>query len=76
MTIFELGALGEFVDSIAVVVTLVYLAIQIRHNTTSVRAATYQALVESYSEFSLLVGRDSETARIFQLGLMLQIVTW
>ena len=34
MTIFELGALGEFVGSIAVVVTLIYLALQIRQNTS------------------------------------------
>jgi hypothetical protein len=33
MTIVELGALGEFFGSIVVVVTLVYLAIQVRQNT-------------------------------------------
>ena len=35
MTIFELGALGEFIGSIGVVATLIYLAIQIRLNTKS-----------------------------------------
>ena len=34
MNIMELGALGEFVGSIGVIVTLVYLAIQIRQNTS------------------------------------------
>jgi hypothetical protein len=33
MTVVELGALGEFFGSIVVVVTLVYLAIQVRQNT-------------------------------------------
>ena len=33
MTIVELGALGEFLGSILTIVTLVYLAIQIRQNT-------------------------------------------
>ena len=33
MSIIELGALGEFIGAIAVVVTLAYLAIQIRQNT-------------------------------------------
>ena len=33
MTIFELGALGEFIGSIAVVVTLAFLTIQIRRSS-------------------------------------------
>ena len=32
MTIFELGALGEFIGSLAVLITLIYLAVQIRQN--------------------------------------------
>ena len=34
MSITELGALGEFIGSIAVLVTLIYLAYQTRQNTT------------------------------------------
>ena len=34
MTVMELGALGEFVGSIAVIATLIYLALQIRQNTS------------------------------------------
>ena len=37
MNIMELGALGEFVGSIGVIVTLAYVAVQIRQNTQSVR---------------------------------------
>ena len=33
MTIVELGSLGEFLGSILTLVTLAYLAIQIRQNT-------------------------------------------
>ena len=33
MTMQELGAIGDFVGGVAVVVTLIYLAIQIRQNT-------------------------------------------
>ena len=35
MSIIELGALGEFLGSIGVIATLIYLAIQIRQNTHS-----------------------------------------
>ena len=36
MTIEQLGSLGEFVSSIAVVLSLIYLAIQVRHNSVQV----------------------------------------
>jgi hypothetical protein len=38
MTIAELGAIGEFVGSVAVLITLAYLAIQVRQNTRHVQA--------------------------------------
>jgi len=38
VTIAELGAIGEFVGSIAVFVTLIYLSVQVRQNTRHVRA--------------------------------------
>ncbi len=48
MTLLELGALGEFVGAIAVVVTLVYLAIQIRQNTRSMEENRRLALAQTY----------------------------
>ena len=55
MSIMELGALGEFVGSIAVVVTLIFLAIQVRHsknateaNTRSVDESRKVAMVQTY----------------------------
>lgn len=48
MTLAELGALGEFVGAIAVVVTLVYLAIQIRQNTQSMAESRRLALAQTY----------------------------
>jgi len=37
MTISELGSIGEFVGAIGVVITLIYLAFQIRQNTTQLK---------------------------------------
>ena len=48
MTISELGALGEFVGAIAVVVTLAYLAAQIRHNTRVMKDNERLALAQTY----------------------------
>ncbi len=48
MSIIELGALGEFVGAIAVVVTLAYLAIQIRQNTRAMEESKRLALAQTY----------------------------
>ena len=43
MTLSELADLAEIVGGVAVVVSLIYLAVQVRQNTHSVRSATLQA---------------------------------
>lgn len=48
MTIFELGALGELLGSVAVLITLVYLSIQIRQNTRSMQESRKLALAQTY----------------------------
>ena len=47
MNIQDWGALGELVAAIATVLTLVYLAMQIRANTTATTAQVMQALTDS-----------------------------
>ena len=58
MTITELGALGEFVGAIAVVATLVYLALQVRQSKLATLAATEFARDELTIR-SLQAERDS-----------------
>ncbi len=48
MTIIELGAIGEFVGAIGVIATLIYLALQIRHNTRSMEENRRLALAQTY----------------------------
>lgn len=48
MSIMELGALGELLGAIAVIITLVYLAVQVRQNTRSIEAAQRLALAQTY----------------------------
>ena len=66
MSIIELGALGEFLGSIGVIATLIYLAIQIRQNTHSLDegrkvalAGTYQSRLDTLSLISRHIA-DSE----------------
>jgi hypothetical protein len=69
MSLQDLGSLGEFVGAIAVVVTLGYLAVQIRQNTRSVRTATYQSTVTSTGELMMAAARDVQLSRIWRIGI-------
>jgi hypothetical protein len=63
-----LGNIGDFVGGIGVVITLGYLAVQIRHNTRAVRTASRQHVVDSYRTINRLLLEPS-VARPFVKGL-------
>jgi hypothetical protein len=63
-----LGNYGEFLGAIAVVVTLGYLAAQIRQNTRSVRASSFQSGVDGINLLNNLLAQDESLARIFRTG--------
>jgi hypothetical protein len=65
-----LGNYGEFLGAIAVVVTLVYLAAQIRQNTKSAQAASRDSISRSTIDILLANSSDPETAKFFFTGLM------
>jgi hypothetical protein len=59
-----IGATGEVLGSIAVVITLVYLAVQIRQNTQSNRTAAIQTMAGQDSTWLSTIAQDSELADI------------
>jgi hypothetical protein len=61
-TLQALGNLGEFVGALGVVVSLVYLAQQMQQNTTSVRAASFNSMVQNSITLLEHSFRDSEFA--------------
>jgi len=63
-----LGNLGDFIGGIAVVVTLLYLAVQVRQNTTALQTASWQAVVTAYRESNRL-RCDSAAALAWAKGL-------
>jgi len=65
MTLEDLGNLGDFIGGIAVVVTLVYLAIQLRANTDSIRAASSTAINERLVGVNQSLVEDPSLAEIF-----------
>ena len=64
MDLAQLANLGEFVGGVAVLVTLVYLAVQIRQNTKTVAANTQTGLYESWASFSSHVIQDPGVAAL------------
>jgi hypothetical protein len=68
MTLEALGSLGEIIGGLAVVVSLVYLAIQMKHNTMSVRSATYQSIVSTAAACNVTLTQSKDLARLFRIG--------
>jgi hypothetical protein len=69
LDINTLAAWGEFIGGIAVVVSLIYLAGQIRQNSKLLRTATSSASAQiTYSNQSLIV-QDDDVARIYWDGM-------
>ncbi|MFT7652306.1 MAG: hypothetical protein ACI9UU_001413 [Candidatus Azotimanducaceae bacterium] len=67
MTIAELGSLGEFFASIAVLVTLIFLVIQMRQNTATIHRANVRQSTE-HNDRALVELLDEKVADIFLRG--------
>ena len=60
MTITDLGSMGEFVSAIAILVTLIYLTIQVRHTRRETAASLLQQRTVAVREMYLAIA-TSET---------------
>ncbi len=60
LTIQDLGALGELLGSIAVLATLVYLALQTRQNTMAIAVQVDSARVNASTHVGLTVAASAE----------------
>ncbi len=65
MTLEQLGNLGEFIASIATLMTLVHLALQIRQNTAQLKLRTSHEVLATGQEVhpDLLPGHEPHLAR-------------
>ena len=64
-----IGAVGELVGSAAVLVTLIYLALQIRQNTHATRAASHHAITDALNQLNLGIANNDAVAQIWLTGM-------
>ncbi len=69
MTIQEWGALGELVGGVAVIVTLIYLAVQTRQTRRAAAAHAPEWISDGFQRWLLSLRQDSDFTRIFRSAL-------
>lgn len=69
MTLQDLANIGELVGGMAVVLSLVYVGLQIRQNTTAVRSATARAVHDNYAAWYINLSGDADLNQIVIKGL-------
>jgi hypothetical protein len=64
-----LGAIGELLGAIAVVISLAYLATQVIQNTRAVRAGSADGAVRALQTWIRPLIQDPEISRVFRMGV-------
>ena len=62
--------LAEIIGAIAVVVSLIYLAVQVRQNSVLLKTDSYGRALDWLSEFQFSLGEDDALNRIFSRGII------
>jgi hypothetical protein len=66
----DLANVGEFVSGVAVVASLVYLALQVRQNTASIRTENFARGLERVSAMQSMLSRDARLATLHARGVL------
>jgi hypothetical protein len=69
MNLHDLANFGQIIGAVAVVISLFYVAHQIRQNTNAVRSATAQPAHEHFPKWYHSVAADDELSKIVANGL-------
>lgn len=69
MDLQTLANLGEFLGGVAVIVSLAYLALQVRQNTQSLRTENYGRALDRVASIQSQLSRDTELSRFFARGV-------
>ena len=64
----DLGNLGDFIGGIAVIATLLYLAMQVRQNTRSLRSAALDSNAIHFADRQMAIAQDPDLADLVERG--------
>jgi len=65
----DIGNVAETIAAIAVIISLIYLGVQINQNTNAIRASSYQSVADNITDFQLGLAQNSDLTRIYLEGL-------
>ena len=65
----SLANLGEIIGAIAVVVSLIYLAVQVRQNTQAQRTENFSRALDRVAAMQASLSQDSDAAVVFAKGV-------
>ncbi|HEV8713015.1 MAG TPA: hypothetical protein VGX03_09325 [Candidatus Binatia bacterium] len=68
MDLVLISTLAQAVSAIGVIVSLVYLAVQVRQNTRAVRSSTHHALTVTRLDYIAMIAQSAELSRILRIG--------
>jgi hypothetical protein len=63
-----IAAVGQMVGATAVLITLIYLAVQIRQNTSAVATATYESTMTGFNNINVVVASHPALASLLERG--------
>ena len=66
LSLQDLGSLGEFLSSIGVIATLLYLAVEVRRNTRTAQETSSQRTFERFSSSRSLIASNPTLAEIVE----------
>jgi hypothetical protein len=65
-----ISAIGQLIGAIAVLITLIYLALQMKQNTAAVATSTYESTMTVFNDINVVVANNPELASIINRGCM------
>ena len=63
-----ISAIGQIVGALAVLITLIYLAVQLRQNTAAVATSTYESTMTGFNDINVVVASHPALASLLDRG--------
>jgi len=64
-----LGAIAEIFGALGVIITIAYLAVQVRQNSRQVASSLNESIRNGINETTRIMAGNPETARVFRVGV-------